>query len=742
MRLDFGKKLVVALALACVLLVSGLGYMYLAGTGRAERNLVGVISVEGAIISSRAAGEVAAAINQAMFNASVKAVVIRIDSPGGYAHLVEQIYLDVLELKKHKPVVASVATALSGGYYIAVAADRIYAHPTSMVGNVGVIGTGPPTLIPSERVLETGPYKATGFSRLLFPFNLSHALDSFASAVENGRGSRLRLSSTELKRGMIYMGSEAVAAGLADELGSLQTAAARAAEEAGLVDYRVVDISPAGGARGLSTAASNETEVAWREITVETLNRLNPPPAVYYLYLPSAAYVQSLTPLVQAEESAEDSAAAGAVGRGGVVVDLSHGNRVSSWVFDLLSAELAMRGVAVGYADTWDELKSSLPSAACLIIAAPTQAYSPEEFKVIDEFVGKGRLLLMFFDPAAEYVDSSALLGPINSLANRYGLSFGKGYLYSEGEHYGLYRNIYVRQFANTSLTRGLDAAVLFTATYLHHTDSDAAWTLGDAYSSVAEQRDSYAPISVIEGGNGTVAAFGDLTFLMEPYVYVEDNYRLVMNLVSAIAEIEVPEEEVEAPEYNVTEPELPVGTEKLYMEQIDGDEHELRWTRVGENETLVERPDRTTRYHFDVNDSLVRWESDGMAAAYDTPLPDLPYPLVEGKGWAYASGYNLTADGRTYRGRLSVKEHVVGFEEVEAGDGTRYLCAKVRSVEQDQLDRDGTNITAATTAYMWVSSEAGLVKDESETLYYVDGVLAKEETRSLILTSIQKGAG
>lgn len=739
-RSGFGKRLVATLALVCILLVSGLGYLYYSGTRKPERYLVGIINVNGSILKSSKASKVTDTINQAMLNDSVKAVVLRIDSPGGYAHLIEQIYLDVLELKREKPVVCSVVYALSGGYYIAVAADYIYAHPTSMVGNVGVVGVGPPTLIPSEMVLESGSHKVTGFSKLLFPFNLTHALDSFVSAVERGRGGRLMLSSTDLKRAMIYMGSEAVAAGLVDEVGSLQRAVKRATEEAGLVEYEVVELRPAKDTFGLSARYSNETEVAWEEITVETLNRLNPPPAVYYLYLPPRAYMQKHEPLEYASEDVDTSRQTVTAGKGPVVVDLSHGNRVSMWVLDILAAELAMRNITLGFAATWDDVESVLGNASALIVAAPTVPYTSEEGKRIEEFVNDGRMLLLFFDPATVFLEVPALHGPINSLANRFGLSFAKGYLYNEKEHYGFYRNIYIKSFADNNLTRDLSSIVFFTATHIY-SNGGLTWTSSDTYSSTAERTGSYTTIALMLVGNGTVAAFGDLTFLMEPYCYVEDNYKLVMNLVLAITGIEVPEVvEEEEPEYNITEPDLPVGTEKIFTEQVDGEEHELRWVRVSENETSVERPDRTTHYHYDGNGSLVWLEVNGMKVTYEEPLPKTPYPLVEGKGWAYAAGYNLTVDGEVFRGRLTVNEYVVGFEDVEAGDGETYICAKVRVVEQDQIDLDGNNRTWATTGYSWISSEAGLVKDESETRHYVDGLLAMEETRKLLLTSIKKG--
>ncbi|GAF94367.1 unnamed protein product, partial [marine sediment metagenome] len=115
------KRLFVVLIIASIIIVSGFAYLYLDG-GKApiESSLIGVIDIDGAIISVEETDLISDAINRAISNSSIKAVVIKIDSPGGFAHLVEQIYLDVLELKQHKPVVASVVTALSGGYYIAV----------------------------------------------------------------------------------------------------------------------------------------------------------------------------------------------------------------------------------------------------------------------------------------------------------------------------------------------------------------------------------------------------------------------------------------------------------------------------------------------------------------------------------------------------------------------------------------------------------------------------------------------
>ena len=154
-RSNLTSRLIIVMALACAVFGASVGYLFFKsqlGLVTDEEpvagGLVGVIHIDGTITSTEGANVITEALNQAISNSSLEAIVIRIDSPGGYAHLVEQIYLDILELKQRKPVVSSVVMALSGGLYVAVGADYIYAHPASMVGSVGVIGTAPPILQP------------------------------------------------------------------------------------------------------------------------------------------------------------------------------------------------------------------------------------------------------------------------------------------------------------------------------------------------------------------------------------------------------------------------------------------------------------------------------------------------------------------------------------------------------------------------------------------------------------------
>jgi protease-4 len=530
------SKISVVLALISLTIAASLGYIYLIPKGENSEKVIGVIDIEGTIIHQDYVNEISANINEAINNPEIRGIVLRVNSPGGSSHLVEQIYLDLLVLNYSKPVVVSATTALSGGYHIAIASNLIYTTPTAMIGNVGVIGVGPGTLIPSESRYESGPQKITGYTKTLFPYNLSQALHSFSDAVILSRGDRLKLSKMELTTGKIYLGDEAVREGLVDGIGSLQVAADKSAELAGIDDYYLKGISS--DALAPVKMGSFNPKFSLNELSMEKLNELNPPPATYYLYLPEKEYLSTQAEVnitVPDENTTEPIDIPGHV-----LVDLSHGNKVSPWIFDSLQAQLAGRGVTVGYSSDWNTTKESLEYASCLIIAAPTDHYSYQEFKDIHYFVKEGRLLIFFYDPSAEFNSIPNLLGPINSITKYWGLSFSKGYLYNQEDCYGIYRNIYIRRFENKSITQGLDEIVFFTSTHLHPTDSDAAHVPSGTYSSVAEREGEYPVFSILDKGEGIIAAFGDITWLLEPYVYIEDNFDLLMNLVNEIKKIDV----------------------------------------------------------------------------------------------------------------------------------------------------------------------------------------------------------
>lgn len=737
------KTVIVSTIIVLLIVFSIAGYLYYSGlfTFKERRNNIGIIDVSGAILLSEQVDVYNKIVNYALKNDTIKAVVVRIDSPGGYADFVEEIYLDILELKKTKPVVASITTALSGGYYIAVAADYIYAAPTSFVGNVGVIGVMPPTLIPSEIVIETGVYKATGFSKLLFPFNLSHALDNFVSAVETGRGNRLRVSRLELKRGTIYLGSEAVKLGLIDEIGGLQKAIAKAAEEARLVEYEVVNLNDVVKETGLlgSRYANSTLDLDWRNLTVGILNSLQPPPSIWYLYLPSESNFKILSSTESTSTTTVETDIFNRYGRATVLIDRSHGNRVSIWDLDILIAELVGRNMIVQFVSSWSELASKLSNASTLIIASPTISYSAEESNAIENFVERGGVLLLFYDPAYEYLSLFELFNPINSIATRFGLFFAKGYLYNEEKHYGFYRNIYIDRFKNSSLTWNLKSLVFFTATHIYSPSRGVAWASENTYSSTAERTGNYAVIAVTER-NGTVIAFGDQSFLTEPYCYVEDNYKLILNIVDIVSKAEVKppvKEIVEEVAGELAEPKLPVGTVKEFIEQVDGEEHTVKWVKLSETEVLVEKPNETIRYYYDEKGSLIKIESNGIKIFYDTPIAPPPYPLTKGETWSRESNYTMRFDGSETRGRIRMNYKVEDFQYVEAKNGEEYFCAKIHYTAINEFKIWENYVSMVYEGFIWVSQDVGEVKEEYTVKYYMNNSLLSEIRVKLILKSI-----
>ena len=184
----------------------------------------------------------------------VKAVVLRVNSPGGSAYGSEQIWREVTLLKAAKPVVVSMGDyAASGGYYISCAADCIVASPITLTGSIGIFG-----VIPSAEkllkekvgldfdVVKTNPMADFGnMSRTFTPqervvlqnyINNGYAL--FLKRCADGRGVAVE-DIAKVAEGRVWTGSKAKEIGLVDELGDLDKAVAIAAQKAGLADYSV-----------------------------------------------------------------------------------------------------------------------------------------------------------------------------------------------------------------------------------------------------------------------------------------------------------------------------------------------------------------------------------------------------------------------------------------------------------------------------------------------------------------------
>jgi protease-4 len=180
---------------------------------------------------------------------AIRAVVLRIDSPGGVVGPTQEIFTAVRRLREaKKPVVASLGSvAASGGYYVAVAADRIYANPGTLTGSIGVVMQlanveGLLKKVGVEYVvIKAGAYKDVGnFARAMTPEErrilqamLDDVYDQFISAVAEGRG----LDPKQVRgfaEGRIYSGRQARGLKMVDDLGGLEDAIEAAAKIAGL----------------------------------------------------------------------------------------------------------------------------------------------------------------------------------------------------------------------------------------------------------------------------------------------------------------------------------------------------------------------------------------------------------------------------------------------------------------------------------------------------------------------------
>jgi protease-4 len=233
---------------------------------RGKGHAVGVVIASGEILDGKQppgtiGGEsTAQLLRAARQDDEIRAVVLRIDSPGGSVLASEQIYREVLALKKDgKPVVVSMSdVAASGGYYIAAGADQIIASPNTITGSIGVFA-GVPTFSRSLARLGInvdglGTTPLSGAMQLdrpmspdagrLIQITVDHAYEEFLARVAKGRG-KTREAIDAIAQGRVWSGMDARQQGLVDRLGGYDDAVAEAATRAGLKGgYGVRRIEP------------------------------------------------------------------------------------------------------------------------------------------------------------------------------------------------------------------------------------------------------------------------------------------------------------------------------------------------------------------------------------------------------------------------------------------------------------------------------------------------------------------
>jgi protease IV len=227
---------------------------------------VGIVYVNGPIMpgkgmSSPFGGDVGAfssdvreALEKAKTDRSIKAVVLRIDSPGGSATASEIILDATRRLKAKKPFVVSMGdVAGSGGYYVACGADTIFADATTLTGSIGVLGGKLATTEMWRKIGVTFKEYKRGQNAGIFSTDdvfteserarvralLDEVYDDFKKHVTDIRGKRLKKPIEDLAGGRVYTGKQALDLGLVDRLGTLSDAVAFAADQAKLKTYEV-----------------------------------------------------------------------------------------------------------------------------------------------------------------------------------------------------------------------------------------------------------------------------------------------------------------------------------------------------------------------------------------------------------------------------------------------------------------------------------------------------------------------
>lgn len=185
---------------------------------------------------------------------NIKAVVLRVNSPGGSALASELIWEEIEHLKKTKKVVVSMGNvAASGGYYIAANADEIVAEPTTITGSIGVWGILPNVnrlakrwginaeqVTTNKQALQYSPFEPLGnATREEVKVGINQVYQTFLTRVAKGRNMS-KAQVHEIAQGRVWSGAEAKEIGLVDHLGGLETALARAAALAEIEDYKTI----------------------------------------------------------------------------------------------------------------------------------------------------------------------------------------------------------------------------------------------------------------------------------------------------------------------------------------------------------------------------------------------------------------------------------------------------------------------------------------------------------------------
>ncbi len=223
---------------------------------------IAIIYAEGQIIDGKSNDNsmgsitISQAIRKAADDETVKAIVLRVNSPGGSALASEVIWHEVNRARQNKPVIVSMGRyAASGGYYISCDANKIFAEPYTITGSIGVFGMVLNTeqLVENKLGININVVKTNenaDFGNVFRPLSeTEHAYiqtqiediyDTFITRVADGRG-MTKEAVDSIGQGRVWAAEDALKIGLVDEIGSIQDAIDEAAKQADLKDYKIIE---------------------------------------------------------------------------------------------------------------------------------------------------------------------------------------------------------------------------------------------------------------------------------------------------------------------------------------------------------------------------------------------------------------------------------------------------------------------------------------------------------------------
>ena len=223
------------------------------------RNRIAVIYAQGPVIYGEGSENIIGqkvfvdAIDEAVRNKRVKAIVLRVDSPGGSALTSNIIWNAIEKAKAKKPFVVSMGNvAASGGYYIACNADEVFANPMTITGSIGVFATVPNMKGFTDDIGINAEQVVTHKNALTYSLfetpsaafktttkaGIEYVYETFKDRVANGRSMALD-EVEQIAQGRVWSGNQAVENGLVDQLGDLNAAIAAAAKRAEIEEYRI-----------------------------------------------------------------------------------------------------------------------------------------------------------------------------------------------------------------------------------------------------------------------------------------------------------------------------------------------------------------------------------------------------------------------------------------------------------------------------------------------------------------------